>query len=61
VKEFLSRAGHEFTERNVEEDESAFGELMALGFRAIPVTVIDGRPIAGYDEAKLRDALQREG
>jgi glutaredoxin len=57
VKEFLSRAGYPFTARNIEEDHDAYSELLALGFRSIPVTVVDGQPIKGFDEAQLRKLL----
>jgi glutaredoxin len=57
VKEFLSREQRAFTVRNVEEDESAYETLMSLGFRVVPVTVIDGRVIKGFDEPALRAAL----
>jgi glutaredoxin len=57
VKEFLSRAGHRFTERNVEEDDRAYDELVALGFRVVPVTVIGDRRITGFDLDALRAAL----
>ena len=43
--------------RNVEEDERAYDDLLALGVRTVPTTVIDGRAIAGFDEAALRAAL----
>lgn len=58
VKEFLSREGYPFTTRNVDEDHAAYGALIALGFRTVPVTVIDGRAVKGYDEAALRAALK---
>ncbi|HTM27715.1 MAG TPA: glutaredoxin family protein [Vicinamibacterales bacterium] len=57
MKEFLSRAGHAFDARNIEEDDRAYDELLALGPRAVPVTVIDGQVVIGYDRAKLREAL----
>jgi glutaredoxin len=57
VKEFLSREGQTFTVRNVEDDESAYEALTARGFRVVPVTFIDGRPIKGFDEPALREAL----
>jgi hypothetical protein len=57
VKEFLSREGHGFTVRNVEEDDSAYEALMALGFRVVPLTTVNGRPVAGFDEPELRAAL----
>jgi glutaredoxin len=57
VKEFLSREGHVFEARNIEEDDAAYDALMALGARSVPVTVIDKEVITGFDQAKLRAAL----
>jgi len=57
VKEFLSREHHAFTERNVEEDDAAYRALLGLGFRTVPVTVIDGHPVKGFNEEALRAAL----
>jgi len=57
VKEFLSREGHAFEAKNVEDDDSAYDELMALGARSVPVTVVDGQVITGFDQARLRAAL----
>jgi glutaredoxin len=57
VKEFLSREGHTFTVRNVEDDDSAYEALLALGFRAVPVTIVNGRSVKGFDEPALRAAL----
>lgn len=57
MKEFLSREGYAFAAKNVEEDDSAYDELLALGFRAVPVTIIDGQAIKGFDERMLRQAL----
>jgi hypothetical protein len=57
VKELLSREGRVFSVRNVDEDDAAYDALVALGFRAVPVTVISGRPVKGFDEPALRAAL----
>jgi glutaredoxin len=57
VKEFLSRAGATFTVMNVDEDDRAYDDLLALGCRTIPVTVVNGRAVAGFDLAALRQAL----
>ena len=50
-----------FVAKNVELDFDAYRELMARGFRTVPVTLIgdDPAPIAvtGFDEAALRRAL----
>jgi glutaredoxin len=57
VKEFFSRAGYPFTDRNVEEDHQAYVELVELGYRTVPLTVVGTRFIKGFDEQALRDAL----
>lgn len=61
MKEFLSRAGHTFTVKQVDEDDTAYAELIALGVRTIPLTVIGGQMIKGYDEPKLRAAIAASG
>lgn len=57
MKEFLSREGHTFTDRNVEEDDDAYAELLALGYRTVPLTVIASHRIKGFDRAALAAAL----
>ena len=47
--------------KNVEEDDQAYEELIALGFRVVPLTVIGDRRIRGFDAAALTDALQALG
>ena len=39
------------------EDDAAYDQLMALGARVVPVTVIGGEVIMGFDLARLRAAL----
>jgi glutaredoxin len=57
VKEFLSRTGREFIERNVDTDLDAYDELIARGWRTVPVTFVRDAAIAGFDEAALRSAV----
>lgn len=61
MKEFLSREGVPFTVRNVDEDHEAYSALLALGFRSVPVTIVDGRAVKGFDERALREALAAAG
>jgi glutaredoxin len=61
VKEFLSREGHPFEVRNIEDDDAAYDELMKLGARSVPVTIVDGTMITGFDQARLRAALSAAG
>lgn len=57
MKEFLSRRGIEFVERDVAEDESALSELEKLGIFTTPVTVIDGEVVIGFDQGRLEALL----
>ena len=57
MKELLSREGVPFTARNVDEDERAYDELIARGYRTVPVTVIGDAAIIGFDEPAIRNAL----
>lgn len=58
MKEFLSRAGHTFTVRKVDEDDGAYEALMALGYRTIPVTIIGETIVRGFDPAALTKAIE---
>jgi glutaredoxin len=57
VKEFLSRHGRSFIERNVDDDPSAYDELVARGWRTVPVTVIGDRSVKGFDPEQLTAML----
>lgn len=59
MKEFLSRTGRTFEVRNVDEDLAAYDDLIARGFRSVPVTFIGDAPgIKGFDEDALTRALE---
>jgi hypothetical protein len=60
VKEFLSRAGQPFIERPVDEDDTAYDDLLALGYRTVPVTVIGSTIITGFDAEALLAALDAQ-
>jgi glutaredoxin len=60
VKALLSREGVPFTAYNVDEDDRAYDDLIACGFRTVPVTVFgDGIDIVvtGFDEPALTAAI----
>jgi glutaredoxin len=59
VKGFLSQAGVSVITRDVDEDPSAYDELIALGFRSVPVTVIGSDTIRGFQPELLRAAVER--
>ena len=53
----LSREGVPFTAYNVDEDDRAYDDLIARGFRTVPVTVFGDRLIKGFDEPALTAAI----
>jgi glutaredoxin-like protein NrdH len=57
VKEYLSREHVSFEDRDIVSDPSAISELQKLGFMTTPVTVIGEKVIVGFDQQKLREAL----
>ncbi len=55
--EFLSRSGIEFTGKDVVKDAEARSELLKLGSRTLPTTVIDGEVIVGFEKQRLSELL----
>jgi hypothetical protein len=60
VKEFLSRAGVAFVARNVDEDDTAYDELVARGLRTGPGTIAGDLIVTGYDPAALDEVIAAE-
>ncbi len=58
VKGYLAKEGVAFEVRNVSEDAAARDELIDLGHRATPVTVVGDRRIVGYKPDQLAEALE---
>ena len=58
MREFLSDQQVEFVERNIRRDPEAKQYILdTLGVEAVPVTVIDGQYVVGFDRARLETLL----
>jgi glutaredoxin len=57
VKAWLSQRQVPYVEKNVREDPAALEELKGMGYNSVPVTVIDGERIVGFDVERLATAL----
>jgi len=57
VKGYLTRKAVPFEYLNVSHDEEALQALAKLGFKATPVTVINGECFTGFNQKKLEAAL----
>ena len=49
--------GITFTDKNIREDRTAMEELLKMGYRATPVTLIDGEAVVGFDRGKIERLL----
>jgi glutaredoxin 3 len=62
VKEFLSQRGVDFEERDVSRDRAFAQELVkSSGQMGVPVTIIDGQVVVGFDRARLEEVLTKGG
>jgi glutaredoxin-like protein NrdH len=59
VKVYLSRKGVPFTEHNVSKDVGSLKDLVEMGLRTTPVTVIGDEKVVGYSPSKLAEALEK--
>ncbi|WP_422486775.1 glutaredoxin family protein [Gudongella sp. DL1XJH-153] len=57
AKNHLSEKGVSYVEKNVSTDKDARKELMAMGHMGVPVVVIDGQEIVGFDKEKIDTLL----
>lgn len=60
AKELMRRQGVDFTEYEIGQNEDKADELIALtGHALVPVTLIGGQTIVGFDESALNGAIQK--
>jgi glutaredoxin 3 len=46
-----------FVDKDIRKDPAALQELLNLGFRATPVTRVDGEAVVGFDRERLQRLL----
>lgn len=61
TKEFLSRNGISFEDRDITRNEAALEELQKLGLMTTPVTLVDDQVVVGFDQKKLSELLGLDG
>lgn len=57
AKQYLSEKGVSYTEKNISTDTSARKELMQKGHMGVPVIIVDGEEIVGFDRGRLEQLL----
>ncbi|MBA5850332.1 glutaredoxin family protein [Clostridium sp. cel8] len=57
AKEFFKENNVDFVEHNITTDPEARKELVAKGYRGVPVIVINGEYILGFDKNRISSLL----
>jgi len=57
AKQYLSEKGVDYEEKNVQTDPNARKELMKKGYMGVPVIIVDGEEMVGFDKERLDDLL----
>lgn len=57
LKKFLNDERIVFEEFNVNEDEKALNTIKEMGISTVPVTMIDGEVILGFNISQIRELL----
>jgi len=60
VKDLLLELGVCFEEKDVARDDEAMRELLEKGFFSVPVTVVNGEAVIGYNRPRLEQLLAAE-
>ena len=63
-KQYLSKKGITYIEKNIEEDEKAHKELLAKingNYVGVPVTDIAGTIVLGFDRHKIDELIAQKG
>lgn len=59
AKEYLEEKGVSYVEKNIQTDKAARNELMKMGHMGVPVLLIDGEEVVGFDKPKIDQLLDR--
>ncbi len=58
AKNFLKEKDVEYVEKNVSTDLEARNELMDMGFMGVPIILVDGETVEGFNKGKLEKLLE---
>ncbi len=59
AKDYLNEKGIPFVEKNIQTDLEARKELMKMGHMGVPVIIINGEEIVGFNKAKMDELLSK--
>ena len=57
LKDYLKENNVEYIDYNISIDEEARRNLIKLGYMSVPVTLINGNHVLGFDKLRIRQLL----
>ncbi|TDT46041.1 glutaredoxin-like YruB-family protein [Fonticella tunisiensis] len=57
AKEYFKENNIEYTEHNISKDMEARKTLMKKGYMSVPLIIIDGEEILGFDKDRIKNLL----
>ena len=57
LKDYLKEHNVEYIEYNISRNEEARRNLIKLGYMSVPVTLINGNHVLGFDKLRIRQLL----
>ncbi len=57
AKEYLKSKNVEFEEKNVSTDMDARKELIGMGYMGVPIILVDGQAIEGFNKEKIDELV----
>ena len=59
VKEYFSQKDIKYTERNIASEPAAIYDMRKLGIMTLPLTLINGEAVTGFNQEKLDELLNK--
>lgn len=59
AKEYLQSLDVSYTEYNISKSQEARKDLIGMGYMSIPVLIIDGEHVLGFDQNRIKLLLNK--
>lgn len=59
LKKYLKQNNIEYVEYNISKDQEARKNLIQLGYMSVPVMIIEGEHVLGFDTVRIQQLLNK--
>ncbi len=59
AKEYLKSNGFEYVEHNISKSPDARKKIIGMGYMSIPVMIIEGEHVLGFDLPRIKSLLEK--